>query len=116
MASSPLLDLACIHAAACDVALVDTAFRAAASPSTKFGMIAALHAMHEGAFANFPRSPGAEGLTALMDLQLYRLKILWVRALFPAGEQPRGRCTARKLQQACKVIFVMPRRSCSGVV
>ena len=97
-----MLDLACIHAAACDVALVDTAFRAAASPPASVGMMGSLCGIYQGARRAFPWSPEAQGLFALMDFQLDRLRALWVRYAVSRTKAAHGRRTARRSQLACK--------------
>ena len=77
-----MLDVACIYAAACDVAIADLAFWAAGSPAT-LGMMASLSWVGKRAETKFAKSSEGEGLNALMDLQISRLVASRVRSLFP---------------------------------
>ena len=74
-----MLDTACIHAAACDMAIADAGFRAAASPSN-LSMMTALCGIFERAEAEFPKGREAAGLLALMDFQFGRLALSTVRS------------------------------------
>ena len=79
MGAPHMLDVACIHAAACNVAIADTAFRAAVKPPTSLGVMASLSGICQRAETGFPSSPEATGLIALMDFQFGRLTALKVR-------------------------------------
>ncbi len=68
---TPKLDLVCMHAAACDLAIVDEGFRYTVStPGT--GMTAALLKLYELAQPERPNDSEAEGLVLLMDFQFAR--------------------------------------------
>ena len=86
-ASSPLLDVACIYAAACDVAIADTTFWAAARPPS-LCMMASLCGIYKRAQTEFAESLEAQSVLALMDFQFYRLLASRVRILFPERDLP----------------------------
>ena len=67
-----MLDVVCMHAAACDVAIADSGFRHMAKPGCGNSLVASLAAMLNQARKKFPPSAEAERLLALMDFQLAR--------------------------------------------
>ena len=69
----PLLDLACMHAAACDLAIADVAFGTAVS-SSGVGMAQALISIAQRAQRDFPASPERYEVVALMGFQSARLE------------------------------------------
>ena len=68
----PLLDVVCIHAAACDLAIADAGFRSTFIMSS-VAVMALLHDKAHKAHKDFPTSPDTEGLHAAMDFQDMRL-------------------------------------------
>ena len=93
VASSPMLDVACIHAAACDVAIADSTFWAAGRPQS-LCMMASLCGICKRAQTEFQteyKSCEADSLMALMDFQWHRLLASRVRILFPGGDLPMPR-------------------------
>ena len=72
-----MLDVVCIHAAACDVAIADESFRHTASPSG-VGVVAALLGMLALAHQVFPEGPETERMISLMDFQVSRTLAAWM--------------------------------------
>ena len=66
----PILDMVCIHAAACDLAIADPGFRTMGENIT---VMASLHEKTREAHMAFPKLPGTEGVLALIDFQFARL-------------------------------------------
>ena len=67
---SPTLDLVCMHAAACDLAVHDEGFRNTVSRGV--GMLAALLTLYNRVLDEWRGEAEAEGLILLMDLQFAR--------------------------------------------
>ena len=68
------LDVVCIHAAGCDLAIAfmgDTGSRGAVNHSFH-GAVASLLQIHQRATREFNKNPEADGLLALMDVQVMR--------------------------------------------
>ena len=65
------LDVACVVAAACDLAVADAGFRESASAAGT-PLAGSLNAVRKQAVDEFPRDPETLGLLALMDFQLTR--------------------------------------------
>ena len=101
-----MLHMACIHAAACDVAIADAGFGfdRPASPSN-LDVLASLHGVYKRAEAEFPLGPEAEGLLALMEFETCRLIASRVRGALTC----RRTCFAHGLclwvAAACKVVL-----------
>lgn len=66
-----LLDIVCIHAAACDLAIADVGFRTICTEDVS--VIASLYESPREARRVAPKHPEVEGLLALMDFQVARL-------------------------------------------
>ena len=81
---SPILDIVCIHAAACDLAIADVGFRTTCM-GENIDVLASLYERAREAHKVLPKIPGTEGLLALMDFQLDRLMAadIQVRRLSP---------------------------------
>lgn len=65
--------MACVHAAGCDLAIADAAFRAVTDDATGDTVLAALMTTRDRALKDFARCPEAEGLSVLMGHQLARI-------------------------------------------
>ena len=74
----PALDVACVFAAACDLAMADAAFRASVSASGT-GLADSLTTILQKAARYFPRDPETQGLVTLMDCQLTRAEAAGLR-------------------------------------
>ena len=77
-----MADVACIHAAGCDLAIADAGFRLTAARASGNGMVASLRKMHKHAKRAYHKCPGAGGLLTLMDVQLCRI----VTACYPVRD------------------------------
>ena len=103
--SPPWMDMVCIHAAACDLAIIDEGFRTTVSvPGT--GMVAALLILYEQAQSMWPKNNNeAEGMLLLMDLQFARF--------MAAGISVRaGPCDDPGWQPACKHVKLWSESIC----
>ena len=102
LGASPLLDTACTFTAACDVAIADAGFRGA-TDSSNLAMVASLSVMYLRAAAEFPKSPEAAALLALMDFQYGRLQASRVRTAVSCRRViAHGPCIACGLQQRAR--------------
>ena len=82
------IDVACIHAAGCDLATAHMGFCSATASVSGISMVTSLRKLLEKAQQEIPQCPGAGELFALMDLQLCRTltACYLVRRISPCGE------------------------------